>query len=62
MANHKLAKTIQDIGFYEFRRQLTYQMRLLGFLLEFLLGLDIARNILVAFVREIGQCSKSQSH
>ena len=30
MANHCLAKAIQDMGFYEFRRQLTYKTELYG--------------------------------
>ncbi len=30
LANHKLARAISDIGFYEFRRQLTYKSKLKG--------------------------------
>jgi putative transposase len=30
LANHKLAKSIQDMGFYELRRQLTYKCKLYG--------------------------------
>ncbi|MEB3116858.1 MAG: transposase [Limnothrix sp.] len=30
MANHKLSKAIQDMGFYEFRRQLDYKTKLYG--------------------------------
>jgi putative transposase len=30
MANRKLAKAIQDMGFYEFRRQLDYKTKLYG--------------------------------
>ncbi len=28
LANHKLAKAVQDMGFYEFKRQLTYKCQL----------------------------------
>jgi putative transposase len=30
MANHKLAKAVQDMGFYEFKRQLEYKCKLYG--------------------------------
>jgi putative transposase len=30
LANHKLAKAVQDMGFYEFRRQLEYKTQLYG--------------------------------
>jgi putative transposase len=30
LANHKLAKAIAEMGFYEFRRQLTYKCELHG--------------------------------
>jgi putative transposase len=30
LANHKLAKAVQDMGFYEFRRQLKYKTQLYG--------------------------------
>jgi putative transposase len=30
LANHKLAKAVQDMGFYEFRRQLEYKTELYG--------------------------------
>ncbi|TRU82769.1 MAG: transposase [Microcystis novacekii Mn_MB_F_20050700_S1] len=30
MANHKLAKAVQDMGFYQFRRQLDYKTQLYG--------------------------------
>jgi putative transposase len=30
LANHKLAKAIQDMGFFEFKRQLRYKCKLYG--------------------------------